>query len=150
MNVTRQLMLRNNGMDENTHSLCAWVKEHKVQLLLAGISITVISMVCFRVKDQEVINILWKKLKERISPKRGIMPEGNLLPEVLNVPIEPDSVQRAYTRPCLPFEVHQHIRNLSGGRHHSMEKAIEAADLGIPLLYSQTIVDSYTKYSQAA
>lgn len=150
MNVTRQLMLRNNGMDENTHSFCAWVKEHKVQLLLVGISITVIAMVCFRVKDQEVIDILWKKLKERISAKRGIMPEGDLLPEVSNVPIELDSVQSAYTRPCLPFEVHQHIRNLPEGRHHSMEKAMEAANLGIPLHPDQTIVDSYTKYSQAA
>lgn len=137
-------------MSKKENELWVWIKAHKVQLFLASISITAISIVCFRAKDQEVIDILWKKLKERISFKRGIMPEGDLLPEVSDFPIELDSVQRAYTRPCLPFEVHQHIRNLPEGRHHSIEKAMEAANLGIPLLPDQTIVDSYTKYSQAA
>ena len=137
-------------MSKKENEFWVWIKAHKVQLLLAGISITAISIVCYRAKDQEVIDILWKKLKERISLKRGTESDGDLLLEVSNVPIELDSVQRTYTRPCLPFEVHRHIRNLPEGRHHSMEKAMEAANLGIPLHPDQTIVDSYTKYSQAA
>ena len=36
---------------------------------------------------------------------------------------------RLYTSPQETFDVSQHIRNLSGGRHHSIEKAAEAAAL---------------------
>lgn len=150
MSVRRQLVLKDNGIDENTHSFCAWIKEHKVQLFLAGISITATLMMCLRAQDQEVIDNVWRKLKESINLKRGTMLEGNSLSEISNVPIELDSVQRVYTRSCLPFEVHQHIRNLPEGRHHSMEKAMEAAELGISLLPDQTIVDSYTRYSRVA
>ena len=52
---------------------------------------------------------------------------------------------RSYTSSQKAFDVNRHIRNLSGGRHHSAEKAAEAATLGIVLLPHQTIVDTYTK-----
>ena len=54
---------------------------------------------------------------------------------------------RLYTSPQETFGVSQHIRNLSGGRHHSIEKAAEAAALGIDLLPHQTLVDTYTKFA---
>ena len=73
------------------------------------------------------------------------------LPEPLSeasvTPPAPEEIipARKYTSPQEAYGVDQHIRNLSGGRHHSAEKAAEAAALGISLSPNQTLVDSYTK-----
>lgn len=45
----------------------AWVKEHKVELLLAGISVTTVLLTLFGLKNKDAINELWKSLKEEIE-----------------------------------------------------------------------------------
>ena len=137
-------------MGENKNDFVRWIKEHKTQLLLAGISIAAISAILFRIRDQENFENVWKKLKESINFKKGVISEADLVPEVSNIQFDMNTASRTYTRPRLPVDVARHIRNLPNDRCHSAEKAMEAADLRIPLLPGQTIVDSYTKYSQAA
>lgn len=132
-------------MEDKKTRFIAWVKAHKKQLLLAGISVTTIIGVIIGLKNKEVIMDLWDSLKIRITK----VPEK--LPESLSVvPVTPSALEdvisvRSYTSPQEAFDVSQHIRNLSGGRHHSAEKAAEAAALGISLLPNQTLVDTYTK-----
>ena len=69
--------------------------------------------------------------------------------QIVQSVVEVIEESRTYTLPTDSFEVSQHIRKLSEGRHHSLEKAIEAAALGINLLPNQTIVDAYSKYVAA-
>lgn len=137
-------------MDENRQDLWRWIREHKVQLLLAGISVVAVSAAIFRIKDQETFEGVWKKLKENVSFKRRIISETDAVPEASIVPFKVENEFRGYTRPCFPVSVHQHVRNLPDGRYHSVEKAMEAEALGIYLLPGQTLVDSYTKYFPVA
>lgn len=45
----------------------SWVKEHKMQLLLAGVSITTLIATIFGLKNKDAINELWDSLKTKIE-----------------------------------------------------------------------------------
>lgn len=133
-------------MEEKTTSFWVWVKIHKKQLILAGISITAIVGIILIIKNKDDLLELWVSLKKSIAK----IPDSTFV----TVPagqesiskIDTEIVRRSYNLPQTPFDVSSHIRNLSGGRQHSIEKAIEAVELGIVLQPNQTIVDSYSKY----
>ncbi len=134
-------------MEEKKIRLIAWVKVNKKQLILAGISITVIIGVILGLKNKKSIMDLWAVLEKNITQA----PDKRM--EILSIaPATPPAhkdiiLVRSYTAPQKAFDVKQHIRNLSGGRLHSPEKATEAATLGITLLPNQTLVDTYTKWA---
>lgn len=130
-------------MEENQKGFIAWVKAHKKQLIVVGISITAIIGVILGIKNKETLDELWKALKDSLKKttptiQTDLQPLENVIPF------------RQYTLPQEPVDVVQHIRTLSEGRHHSAKKAAEAAALGITLLPNQTLVDKYTKYYNAA
>ena len=130
-------------MEENQKGFIAWVKAHKKQLIVAGISITAIMGVILGIKNKENLDELWEALKDSLKKttptiQTDLQPLENVIPF------------RQYTLPQEPVDVVQHIRTLSEGRHHSAKKAAEAAALGITLLPNQTLVDKHTKYYNAA
>ncbi len=122
-----------------------WVKAHKKELVFAGISVTTVLGIICALKDMKALLNLWSSLKgsiSKVSEKASkSMNVALATPPTLK---EVNSVH-SYTSPQKAFDVSQHIRNLPGGKHHSIEKAAEAVSLGIPLLPNQTIVDTYTK-----
>ncbi|MBQ6898645.1 MAG: hypothetical protein IJN70_06645 [Clostridia bacterium] len=130
-------------MEENQKGFIAWVKAHKKQLIVAGISITAIIGVILGIKNKETLDELWKTLKDSLKKTTPTI-QTDLQPLEDVIPF------RQYTLPQEPVDVVQHIRTLSEGRHHSAKKAAEAAALGITLLPNQTLVDKYTKYYNAA
>lgn len=132
-------------MEEKKNGIISWVKVHKKQLLLAGGSVTVVIGIIIGLKNKDAIMDLWDSLKGSLMREQGgqIMPLASV--EVASSAVEETVPIRSYTSPQKAFDVNQHIRNLSGGRHHSSEKAAEADVLGIVLLPHQTIVDAYTK-----
>ena len=92
-------------------------------------------------KKNEIIS--WIK-----AYKKQLLLAGVSITAVIGVIIglkNKEAIVNSYTSSQKAFDVNRHIRNLSGGRHHSAEKAAEAATLGIVLLPHQTIVDTYTK-----
>ncbi len=131
-------------MEENQKRFTAWVKAHKKQLLIAGISVTAIIGI-IGLKNKESIKEIWDALESSLSKTPEKLPETITDMQIDTLVIEEVIPVRLYTSPQEPFDVRLHIRNLSGGRHHSAEKAAEAAILGIELLPNQTLVDSYTK-----
>lgn len=136
-------------MREEKLKLWLWVKAHKKQLLIAGISIAAIAAILLGIKKREALASLWKELNAKIdkAPELDIEEPIVLLSDSVT---ESVNSTRGYTLPNTPVSVEWHLRNLSGGRQHSAAKAAEAAQLGIELLPNQTIVDSYTKYADAA
>lgn len=132
-------------MEEKKNEIISWVKAHKKQLLLAGVSITSVIVIIIGLKNKDAIMDLWDYLKRSLisEPGEQIIPLSSV--EVTSSVAEEAVPIHSYTSPQKAFDVNQHIRNLSGGRHHSLEKAAEAAALGIVLLPHQTIVDTYTK-----
>lgn len=132
-------------MEENKKGFIAWIKAHKKQLLIAGISVTTIIGIIIGLKNKESIKGLWEALENCLSKTPEKLPESITMLQTAPPVIEEVIPVRLYTSPQEPFDVRQHIRNLSGGRHHSVEKAAEAAALGIDLLPHQTLVDTYKK-----
>ena len=49
------------------NSIIAWIKEHKLQLLLAGVSITTVILTVMGIKNKDALTDLWKSLKQQIE-----------------------------------------------------------------------------------
>lgn len=123
----------------------AWVKAHKKQLIMAGVGITTIIAVILGIKNKAALEALWLSLEESIKKV-----PAEVTPAITETPVTVPVVEtvvstRSYTAPSETFDVSQHIRTMSAGKHHSPEKAAEAALLGIELLPNQTLVDTYKK-----
>lgn len=140
-------MLGGMFVEKEKTDFLGWVKQHKKQLILAGISISVVIGIILGVKNKDVLEVLCETLKKSVKSEpqpefktfslaQTVLPENDVL-------ISP----RNYTIPQEPVEVCMHIRTLTGGRVHSAEKAAEAEALGILLQPNQTLVDPYTKYA---
>lgn len=138
-------------MDQNVESipetqkgLLAWVKAHKAQLILAGVSITTIIGVILGLKNKEALAELWATLSKSITKapvETAVAASAATATPVLGTVAS----TRAYAPPTEAFDVSRHIRTMAEGWHHSAEKAAEAAALGIELLLNQTLVGPYTK-----
>ena len=126
---------------EQEHKIFSWVKNHKTEIIVAGVSIAAITALIFAIKNKNSVLDFLKTSKSGANPvplKTQALLDNNVISESCKS-------TRIYTTPQNPYNVDLHIRNMSGGRHHSPEKAAEALKLGIELLPNQTIVDSYTK-----
>ena len=134
-------------MEEKKNSFKAWVIAHKKQLILAGISISVVLGIILGIKNKDALEELWTamKLKIRNVPKTELIVEP--ISQTSTPQLQIVTAPHTYTRPQEPVNVGLHIRTLSGGRTHSAEKTAEALALGIDLLPNQTLVDPYTKYA---
>ena len=49
------------------NNIIAWVKEHKLQLLLAGVSITTVLLTVMGIKNKDALADLWISLKKQIE-----------------------------------------------------------------------------------
>ena len=137
---------------EDRKSLIQWIKEHKKQLIIAGISIGTLTLIILGIKNRAAIKTVWDSL-------RGVVkqPTAKAAEEVTKVVTEipPATASELATAVAsnsetLPFEVSRHIRNLPDGWHASPEKIAEALKNNIILMDGQTWVDSYMKGGVAA
>ena len=140
-------MLGGMLVEKEKNDFLGWVKQHKKQLILAGISISVVIGIILGAKNKKILEELWETLKK--STKNELHSEFKTIPLTPKTLPENDvlTIPRNYTLPQEPVEVGMHIRTLTGGRVHSAEKAAKAKALGILLLPNQTLVDPYTKYA---
>lgn len=148
----------NKGTELDTKSdFKTWLKSHKKQLALMGISTAAIVGYILGVKNKDTLMQLWRSIAEKageaapktISPSLNAEPLVSAAEPVVSF-VAPAAPTRTYTSPKEPIYVGQFIRKLPDGWHHSEEKAAEARALGIPLLPHQTLVNSYTKYNDVA
>lgn len=133
-------------MEKKKAEFYIWLKSHKKQLIVAGISVGVIICVVMGIKNKDAIIKLWASLDKALekTPKNTPM----RIPTQQIEDTASDLIcPRVYTLPQEAFDVSQHIRTLPRNQHHSAKKATEAMSLGIDLLPNQTIVDTYTKYA---
>ena len=137
---------------EDRKSLIQWIKEHKKQLIIAGISIGTLILIILGIKNRAAIKAVWDSL-------RGVVkhPTAKAAEEVTKVVTEiPPATASEYVTAVasnsgtLPFEVSRHIRNLPNGWHASPGKIAEALKNNIILMDGQTWVDSYMKGGVAA
>ncbi|MBR3998958.1 MAG: hypothetical protein IKI93_11520 [Clostridia bacterium] len=141
--------------DKDEIGFWIWVKAHKKQLAIAGISLVALAALVLGLKNKDAIMKLWATLKKSI---REVPTDSSMAVELGEQSIEVTevvtetvtevvTVTRSYTPPQSPVDIPMHIRNLPEGRCHSAAKAAEAAALNIQLQPNQTLVDAHTKYA---
>lgn len=129
---------------KNEEASISWVKTHRKQLIVASVGIAAMVGAIVFMKNKVSIKTLWAtKTAKNISTDKT-MPQL-IISEPSGLEIEIPT--RKYTLPTEPFNVSRHVRTMATGKHHSPEKAAEAATLGIKLLPNQTLVDAYKKYA---
>lgn len=81
---------------EDKNGFIAWIKAHKKQLILVGISITTVIAIVVGIKNKSEIIKLWKALQEKI--KRGEMYSSKWLTTATDaeLDIEREKVRVAY------------------------------------------------------
>ncbi|MDE6748542.1 MAG: hypothetical protein K2K21_05680 [Lachnospiraceae bacterium] len=143
--------------EKEKKTFITWVKEHKKQLVIAGVSITAIVLAILAVKNRETLMKLWAELKDAImditKSADKITVESTepsvKVGEVVNVVdvINPPALMVVdnTTIDKIPFGVQKHVRNLAPGYHPSPEKIATALENGIELLPNQTWVRDYIK-----
>lgn len=132
-------------MDDNKTDFMQWVKDHRKQLAVAGISVAAIIGVVVCLRNRREVANLWSSLIERV--KNESRHNAIIRSNVTETELEVTRPTRIYTRPQEPVEVSQHIRVLATGKHHSAEKEMEARAMGIYLKPNETWVAPYTKYA---
>ena len=140
-------------MEDQKTGFIEWVKAHKKQLTITGISTLAIIGIVLGIKNKDAIIELWDSLQKLISKSPSETPTFSTpAPKTMEIQstmseivAETKEVTRAYTPSTIPFNVKDHLRNLPEGWHASPEKIAEAELLGIELLPNQTLVNSYTK-----
>lgn len=135
-------------MKENKKGFKVWVKEHKKQLIIAGVGAMAVTGIILGYKNKDFIIEKLPQFKDTNNQSKVTVLETTTERTVVESITEKITVAestvntRSYTTPQKPFV---HIRTLPNGQQHSVEKAMEAERLGIPLLSNQTLVDPHQR-----
>ena len=147
-------------MEDQKKGFITWVKAHKKQLIIAGISAATLIGIILCLKNRDSIEALWKSLRRAIEKSPAEVPKVSqttiekiaqssvTVTDVIN-PTEIPVINTTRTFQN-PFDVSDHIRNLHEGWNASPRKITEAEAMGIILQPGQTLVDAYTKGGVAA
>ncbi|MCM1023274.1 MAG: hypothetical protein NC395_04365 [Prevotella sp.] len=138
-------------MREQKSKFIKWVKEHKNELILVGVSLTAIILA---IRNRDSITMLWEYLKRSIEkPQTKIPPNSYADMEKITVlPIAPTvSIPKIHLETTkIPVNVCEHIRNLPNGYHPSPAKIAEAIERDITLKPNQTLVKSHIRECNVA
>lgn len=96
----------------DTKGFIAWVKEHKTQLLLTGISVTIILATALGLKNKEAITKLWNTLKKQIE--KGALYSSKWFEKANLEELETarSFVQQDYVNPSLDLDYRNYCWNL--------------------------------------
>lgn len=137
-------------MEEKKKTFVIWVKKHKTELIIAGISVAAIITVIFRAKNKKTLEEVWASLKKLVEKEPKEI-SSVAVPEVSETVHSSDVVVISTTHTeQIPHDVREHIRNLHEGCKASTEKIATAAERGYNLMPGQTWVKAHTKGRIAA
>lgn len=112
----------------------AWVKEHKVQLLLAGVSVTTLIMTILGIKNKDAINELWESLKKVIE--KGSLYSAKWFEKASLEELEKarEIVRLDYVNPDLDLDYRNQCRNLLSRFDNAIRKIKWAGEeVGYPV-----------------
>lgn len=111
----------------------AWVKEHKAQLLFAGVSVTTVIMTILGIKNKEAISTLWDSLKKEIE--KGAMYSSKWFENASLEELEKarEVVRLDYVNPDLDIEYRNQCWNLLSRFDNAISKIKWAGkEVGFP------------------
>lgn len=127
---------------EERKSLTQWVKEHEKELIIAGVSIAVISAVIIGIKNHKALEKVWESLRNLVEKTSDTVPVANTISFAEVTPVK-DIEEIGIVANRIPHSVVEHLRNLPEGWRASEEKIATAAEHGYDLLPGQTWVETY-------
>lgn len=130
-------------MKKEKKKIVGWIKEHKTELVIAGISISALLMLILSIKNKETLKEFYNSLK-KVTGEKSVGMDS----EVFNISLETCPVQEVPMNNFvlierIPHDVESHLRNLPEGWRASAEKIATAAEHGYELLPGQTWVEAY-------
>lgn len=135
-------------MENEKQSIISWVKDHKKQLIIAGVSISALVLSMLAVRNKETLIERWNEVNDAIDDiakkaDTNLVDEADVISTVIDgndrVMEQADVIEKT------ACEVRKHIRNLAPGYHPSLEKLETALENEIELLPNQTWVKQYIK-----
>lgn len=127
----------------------SWIKEHKKELIIAGVSLAGIIALIVGLKNQDQIIVALELLKRMISKSSASLNTEKVIAipvkAVAPIEIQECPVKHSIPADTLPFSVSSHLRNLHEGWNPSAEKLALAAEHGYDLKKGQTWVEEYMK-----
>jgi len=142
-------------MEEQKKEFIQWVKTHKKDLIIAGVSIAAIIGIIVGIKNKDSIMALWESLRKSMEkdPVKSLVYPCEMVEKITyeSVPVvDAVSLTEITKFPSshnsqVSFEVCDHIRNLPDGWNASAKKIATAAEHGYNLKPGQTWVYTYTK-----
>ena len=137
-------------MENENKKFTEWIKEHKKELIIAGISIAAITAVLIGIKHRESIEEIWKTfsktIKKTAEDAQVVETEHILEVEQVRTVVE----TRVQQVSKASHVVAEHLRDFPNGWHASSEKIATAFEHGYELREGQTWVKSYRTGGLAA
>lgn len=128
---------------EERKDLIQWVKMHKKELIIAGVSISAIIAVIIGVKNHKALEDARTSLGKLVEKTPELFPtvKTTLVSEV--APVKDVLEINILSADRIPHNVAEHLRNLPAGWKASAEKMATAVEHGYDLLPGQTWVEAY-------
>lgn len=133
-------------MGEEKQGFVRWVRAHKKELIIAGISFAAVIGVFVGIKEKDELLNLWKSLQSIVKEKITVVSDYSY-DTTVNEKIIPFPLDQSVK---YPIEVSEHIRNLPEGWKASERKISSAIEHGYTLAEGQTWVDTYIKNCNVA
>lgn len=130
-------------MENEKKTFVDWVRGHKKELIIAGVSIASIIAIIVGINNHKALDEAWASLKKLVEKTPEIDPsiKSVLVTEV--APVKDIVDINIVTVDRIPHDVNEHLRNLPEGWKASAEKIATAAEHGYELLLGQTWVEAY-------
>lgn len=137
-------------MENEKKTFVNWIKEHKTELIIAGISITAIIAIIFGIKNHKALEEAWLSLRKLVEKTPETIPTIRSLPIEESASVKDMVEISIISVDRIPHGVAEHLRNLPEGWKASAEKIATAAEHGYDLLPGQTWVQAYQTGGVAA
>lgn len=137
-------------MEKEKKTFAQWVKEHKKELIIAGVSIAAIIAVIIGIKNHKALEEAWASLRKLVEKTPECIPVEKTVAATEAVPVKDIVEINIVTADRIPHDVAEHLRNLPEGWKASAEKIATAAEHGYDLLPGQTWVEAYRTGGLAA
>lgn len=137
-------------MENEKKTFVDWIKEHKKELIIAGVSIAAIIAVIIGIKNHKALEEVWASLRKLVEKTPETMPVAKSVPDTDMSPVKEIVEINIISSDRVPHDVVEHLRNLPEGWKASAEKIATAAEHGYDLLPGQTWVEAYKTGGLAA
>lgn len=137
-------------MEKEKKTFVDWVKEHKKELIIAGVSIAAIIAVIVGIKNHKALEEAQLSLRKLVEKTPEAIPTVNTASIAEVTPVKDIVEINIVTADRIPHDVAEHLRNLPNGWKASAEKIATAAEHGYDLRPGQTWVEAYRTGGLAA